>query len=70
MWVFKCSANVCYAKLVVYTLARTLRTLLDIQGNETMPTWLGGAEGQRWLPTSTSEGVSGITDASVAEVVD
>ena len=64
----------CYAKLVVYTLARILHTRLDIQGHAAMATWcrkvVGGTEGQRWLPTSTSEGVPGIMHASVANVVD
>ena len=33
------SANVCYAKLVVYALARILRTRLDMQGHAAMPAW-------------------------------
>ena len=26
VWILQCSANLCYAKLVVYTLARILHT--------------------------------------------
>ena len=39
VWILQCSANLCYAKLVVYTLAKILHTQLDMQGHATMPTW-------------------------------
>ena len=35
-----------------------------------VPQVVGGAEGQHWLPPSTSEGLPGIMNASVAKVVD
>ena len=69
----QCSANVCYAKLVVYTLARILHTRLDIQGHSAMPTWcrkwwaaLMGGTGFPPLPVM---GVPGIMNAYIAEVV-
>ena len=63
-----------FAHLVVYTLARILRTRLDMQGHcshaDLVPQVVGGTEGQHWLPPSTSEGPPGIMNASVAKVVD
>ena len=35
----QCSAKVCYANLVVYTLARILHARLGMQGHAAMPTW-------------------------------
>ena len=37
--ILQCSATLCYAKLVVYTLARIWHTLWGMQGHATMPTW-------------------------------
>ena len=74
VWILQCSANVCYDKLVVYTVARILHTWLGIQGHATMPTWcrkwwaaLRGSTGFPLLPVM---GLPGITHASVANVVD
>ena len=54
VWILQCSANVCYAKLVVYTLARILNT--RCRHADLVLQVAGGTEGQHWLPTSNSEG--------------